>query len=231
MKEAKVCSICEIPIEENYCSRCGQHATGKTTTIINLITDFLSNLFSLEKSALGTIYKLWLNPGPIVKNYYLGYKNYYSSPSKILLYSIAIIALHLAFVNPNILGMTINIKNIKTEYFFWLMHIPVVLIVSYLTFLKNKENFSKHIISIIYISSSALIVFTIINDLIIVIVGDIIGNFVFIIYILFTFILNSRVFTKEDKKHNVIWNTLIQFGIWMFIVSIMVLVSSKITLK
>ena len=231
MKEDKICSICKITIQENYCSRCGQEASGKKTTTINLITDFLSNFFSLEKSVFATIFKLLMNPKPIVDNYYLGFKNYYSSPGKILLYSIATITLHITFVNPNVLGMVINVKNLNTQYFFWIMHLPIVLIISYLAFINNKENFSKHLISIIYISGSAFIVFTIINDLIILIAGDMLGNLAFIIFLLFTFIWNSRVFSKKDKQRYLILNTLLQLGIYIIIVLILICTTSNITLN
>ena len=94
--------------------------------------DSLANLFYLEKSVFGTILKLVQNPKHIVTNYYLGFRNYYSSPGKLLLYSVAIIALHVSFINPNVLGMVINIKNLGTQYFFWIMHLPIVLFISYL---------------------------------------------------------------------------------------------------
>ncbi len=227
MTELTVCSVCKIAIAENYCSRCGQRASGQKTTTTQLLSDLLANVFSLEKSAFATIFKILANPRHIVNNYHSGYKNYYSSPGKILLYSIAIIALHLVLVNSEILGITIEIENIKAQYIFWFMHLPIVLTVSYLTFYKLKENFSKHLISIIYISGSSLIVFTVINDILIVFADDLIGNSIFIFFIAFTFISNSRVFTKVGNVRNMFWNTLIQLGIWVSIVFLLIAGSSQ----
>jgi hypothetical protein len=70
MTKEKICSICKIPIQENYCYRCGQQVTDKKTTISSLISDFLLNIFSFEKSALATMIKILINPQPIVVNYY-----------------------------------------------------------------------------------------------------------------------------------------------------------------
>jgi hypothetical protein len=65
-----------------------------------------------------TLLKLLKNPKPIVNNYHAGFRNYHSSPGKLLLISIAITALQVTFVNPNVLGMVINVQNINTQYFF-----------------------------------------------------------------------------------------------------------------
>lgn len=230
MGEQKLCSICGIEIAEEYCTRCGQRASGKIATTANLITDFLSNFFSLERSAFATILKLLTNPAPIVNNYYLGFKNYYASPGKLLLYSIAVIALHIAFVNPNVLGMVIKVQGVNTQYFFWIMHIPVVLMVSRLAFLNKKEGFSKHLISIIYISGSALIAFILINDLIILTVGDLFGNFSYVFFLLFTFLWNSRVFTDEGRKGRLILNTLLQLGVYIMVVGALIFTTNAFSL-
>lgn len=98
MARGKICSICKIPIKENYCSKCGQKFSGKPISFLSLITDFISNFFSMEKSGFATILKILKNPKSIVDNYYLGFKNYYPSPGQLLLYGIAVVALHKNFV-------------------------------------------------------------------------------------------------------------------------------------
>ena len=231
MENTRICSVCNTPVEKNYCGQCGQRAIGKNATIASLVTDSLSNLFYLEKSVFGTILKIIQNPKAIVLNYYAGFRNYYSSPGKLLLYAVATIALHITFINSNVLGMVINIKNVSTQYFFWIMHLPIVLLISYLAFVRQIESIAKHIISVIYISSAWFILFTIIDDLIILSIGDILGNLAFIVFVLVTFIWNSRVFSKERKPIRVILNTFLQLGIYIIIVLILVLASNGVRLK
>jgi hypothetical protein len=84
---------------------------------------------------------------------------------------------------------------------------------------------------VIYISSSALIVFTILNDLLIFTVGDILGNLTFVLFLIFSFAWNSRVYTKEANRLKLILNKLLQIGIYAVIVLILVLASNNIVLK
>lgn len=223
----EICSICEIPIKENYCSRCGQKHSPKATTTVSLITDFLSNLFSLEKSGFATIYKILKNPKSIVDNYYFGFKKYYASPGKILFYGIAVVALHLNFVDNKVMGLSLHDQNINAQYLFWLILFPILLFISYITFMRIERNFSKHLISLIYIAGSLFITLTILNDLIIVILDDKLGIWAFIIFVSFVFFWNSRVFTNKKKSIYIILNTLIQIALFIGIITILVLVTTN----
>lgn len=220
--ENKICSICQIPVAENYCSRCGQKISNKPTTIISLISDFLSHIFSLEKSGLATILKILGNPQPIVNNYYNGQKNYYSSPGKILLYGMAMVALHISFVDKKVMGLSLEAQNISAQYLFWILLFPVLLFISYLTFIRIEKGLAKHLISMTYVAGSLFIGLTIINDVIILMWGDLLDAWVFILYIGLVFIWNSRVFSTQNKYSKVVVHTAVQSGIFAGILGLLI---------
>lgn len=220
MNREKTCSICKIPINENYCPICGQKLLKKPTTTILLITDFVSNFFSMERAGFATMFKILKDPKLIVDNYYLGYRNYYSSPGQILLYAIAIVALHLNFVNDNVMGVILYLQNISIQYLFWLFLFPLLFFSSYLTFVRTEKSVSKHLISLIYIASVLFISLTILNDLMIFFLGDKLGIWTFIIFVNFILFWNSRVLTTKKKLSYVILNTIIQAIVLVGIISL-----------
>jgi len=222
MMRNETCSICNIHIEENYCSRCGQRKSDTPVTIVSLIKDFVSNIFSLEKSVFATILKILINPKLIVNNYYNGYRNYHSSPGKILLYGIAVVALHTSFVDENVMGLTLESRSISAQYLFWLPLFPILLFSSFLTFIRREKGLSKHVISITYVSSSLFILITIINDAIILIWGDKLGLWAFILFVTLISLWNSRVLTMKNGYLFVVLNAVIQIIIFTGIVSLLI---------
>lgn len=228
MNKEKFCTICEVPIEINYCSRCGQTVSDKSTTTLSLISDFFSNFFSLEKSGFATIFKILSNPKPIVDNYFSGYKNYYSSPGKILLYGIACVALHVNFVSNKVMGLSLDVQNVNAQYLFWLILFPVLLFISYATFFRKEKSFSKHLISITYVATSIFIVITLFNDIIILTWGDRLGIWAFILFIAMVFFWNSRVFSNKPNSYlNLLLNTAIQLIIFTAIIGFLILKTNQ----
>lgn len=226
MKSDKICSICNIPVQEAYCGRCGQKISGKTATTSSLITDFISNFFSVERSGFATIFRVLRNPKPIVENYYIGNKNYYASPGKILLYAIAVAAIHVSFFDKKVLGISVEDDNFSAQYLFWIVLFPVLLLVSNLTFIRSERRLSKHLISIVYISSSLFIVLILINDLVAYATDSILGIWSFLTFMLLVIIWNSRVLTKGGRFRIVI-NTIVQIIIFSGIVWLLVWLTTE----
>lgn len=226
MIQNKTCSVCNISIKENYCSRCGQKISKTPTTIFSLINDLLSNFFSVEKSGFATILKILFNPKPIVNNYYNGFKNYYSSPGRILLYGIAIVALHISFVDNKVMGLTLQAQNISAQYLFWLFLFPVLTFISYVTFIRIEKGLSKHLISMTYVANSLFITITILNDVVILIWGNKFRIWAFILFILLVFFWNSRVFTNKNKLLYFAINTVIQVIIFIGIIGLLILATN-----
>ena len=228
MTKEKICSICKIPIKENFCGRCGQTLSVKPTSMMSLITDFVSNFFSLGRSGFATILKILKNPKLIVDNYYCEFKNYYASPGKVLLYGIAVVALHINFVDDKVMGLSLNAQNLNAQYLLWLQLFPILLFISYITFIRIEKSLSKHLISLIYVASSLFIALTILNDLLIIIWSDKLGIWAFIIFVSLVFFWNSRVFTIKKKNIFIILNTLIQLAIFTGIVVVLVLITNQL---
>lgn len=213
--------MCAIPIKENYCTRCGQGFTNQPTSTLSLIVDFFSNFFSLEKSGFATIFKILKNPKPIVENYYAGYRKYHASPGKIMLYGIATVALHVNFIDEEIMGLSLELDNLNKQYSFWLFLLPFLLLVSYLSFIRIEKSFSKNLISLIYIATSLFIIITIINDFIILVWDKEFHVWPLIIYIFLVFLWNSRVFTPKNKRWFILWNTIIQLALFIGIFGVL----------
>lgn len=226
MKSDKICTICHIPLQEGYCGRCGQKISGQTATTSSLITDFISNFFSVERSGFATIFKILRNPKPIVENYYAGNRNYYASPGKLLVYAIAVAALHITFFDKTILGLTVDAENVSAQYLFWLVLYPVLILVSFLAFIRSEKSLSKHLISIVYISSSLFVILIPIVDLLVYATDLKLDIWPFLVFMLSIFFWNSRVLTKRGRLHIVI-NTILQALLFSGIVSLLVSLTAE----
>ncbi len=226
MDKNNICTVCEIQIEENYCYRCGQSKSNRPTSTRFLFSDFLSNFFSLEKSGFATMLKVLLNPKLIVNNYFFGFKNYYSSPGRILLYGIAFVALHVNFVDKSVFGLSFNVENVGAQYAFWIILFPFLLISSYLTFIRKEKKFSKHIISIIYIATVMCILATVCNDLMVLLFDYNLDFVMLAIFVLVTFLWNSRVFTDDKQYLKLTLSTILQLVIFTGLVICLILVAS-----
>lgn len=222
MKEID-CSICQQPITGKYCGNCGQSHTGRTVTLFTIFYDFFSNLFSLEKSGFSTIIYTLKTPKKVIDNYYLGFRNYYLSPGKILIYGVITITLHVTLVNEKVLGLIVELEQVNAEYFFWAILFPFLILSSYATFFRTKHNFSKHIISTIYLATSIFIALTILNDILILSIGDVFKNGVFVIFSALVFGYNSIVFTR---KRTFIWfalNSIIQLIVFALLITLLLI--------
>lgn len=135
-----------------------------------------------------------------------------------MLYGIAVVALHISFVDDKVMGLSLKATNINTQYLFWLMLFPILLFISYLTFLRAEKSFSKHLISLIYVATSLFIALTILNDVIIVISDDKLAIWAFALFVSLVFLWNSRVFTTRKKYIFILLNTLIQMALFVGVV-------------
>ena len=214
-EEGVVCTICQKQVNDNHCSTCGQQIPTKKTTFTSMITDFISNVFSLERSVFAAIFKIITDPRLLIESYWDGYRKYYPSPGKMFFYALAIAALHLSYVDPLVLGLTLEIQSVKSQIAFWVLLFPLILLTSYVGFLPQKRGITPHIVSTMYLSTSFYMALTIINDLLIKTANDPLGANVFIIFIFCVFCWNSIVFTKRRKIGWLALNTLIQITIFI----------------
>ncbi|TYB76162.1 hypothetical protein [Bizionia myxarmorum] len=222
MNPEKTCSICQTAVAGNYCSHCGQKYSEKKTHTLTLLVDLVTNFFSMERSGFATILKVLKNPKSIVNNYHNGFRKYHASPGQILVYGIAVVALHVAFVTDEILGIELKLDNLAVQYAFWIFLYPFFISISYISFFRVEKSFSKHLVSLIYIATSLFIAITVVNDIIISIWGDILGGYGFVLFVALIFFWNSRVFTTRKKPIFILLNALLQIAIFAGIVALIV---------
>ena len=210
--EAKICSICKLEIHQKYCGNCGQQIGESETTMLSIVSDFFSNLLSVEKSVFACIYKLFTDPKKIVENYWNGNRKYYPSPGKMLFYSFAVAALHLTYVSDSLMGLVMedgDMSGIGPQFVFWLIILPILILSSYLTFIRKKISVTKHLISIMYLGATFFMLVIILQDVIEYFFPNTVKGGSFVIFFMTVFILNAKVFSPAGNKAKVALNTLL----------------------
>ena len=213
MIQFNACTICQNEITKKYCSNCGQKVSISDTTLKSLILDFISNLFSLEKSVFAGMMIIITNPKKIIVNYWLGHRNYYPSPSKLLVFAIAIAALHLTYVNENLLGLAFEVEGGGGQFIFWIIFFPFLSFTSYVCFYRKKYSLAKHVISIGYIASCFFMITTVVNDLLNYFSIDV-NVLAFIIFLMLVFIWNGRVFISKQNVIKIILFSFLQLFVF-----------------
>ncbi len=215
----KTCTVCKVATESNYCSNCGQLLGDRDTTMGIIVSDFFSNLFSVEKSVFACLLKLLRDPKMIVENYWKGNRKYYPSPGRLFFYSLAIAALHVAYVNPQILGFNIDFEGVASQVIFWILFLPVLVYSSFFSFWKLGLSVTKHLISIMYIATCFFMIVTVVSDSVFLISGyevELVSTFIFFLLV---FTWNARVFTLSNSNARIALNALFQFLIFLIIVA------------
>jgi hypothetical protein len=214
MENNVICIACGKQVETNYCGNCGQIMNVKESTILSLINDFFSNLFSLQNSFPAAFWKLLIAPNKVIDSYYKGYRGYYPSPGKMVLFAFAIAAFHILFIDANMWGVKLTVgKNpYSSHLFLLLMSVLLISATSYLTFIKTKIKFVKHLISATYLWGVFFTIFLIISDVILALTGkeyvEILG-----LQLLTIMIWNAIVFTRQKKPLLVLGNLMIHLVI------------------
>ncbi|MFT6815471.1 MAG: hypothetical protein ACJAZ3_001381 [Sphingobacteriales bacterium] len=219
------CSICNSEITALYCPTCGQKVTGKRTKISEVASSIISSVFNLNKGIIGNFKTLIQHPSTIVHNYFDGNRRYYYSPGQMLLLCLFVLGLHLAFVNKEILGLSISISGaaggfrvlLSPELLLLSLLLPIFSLVTYLTFFKKKYNFAEHLASALYIYSLLIVVFTIIGDVFYLITENTPTILASISFVAF-FWMSCRVFLDNCSWLRSILFTIIQLLIFALFV-------------
>lgn len=101
MKPPKhLCQSCHCLVEENakFCSICGQKKIVKPLSFRELISDFFSNLFSLDSKFFRTFSRLIFRPGNLTQEYTKGRRRLYYTPVRLFLFWLTIAFILLNFV-------------------------------------------------------------------------------------------------------------------------------------
>lgn len=198
----KNCSTVLHP-QNNYCFTCGAQVIRNRLTIKNLFSHFIETFFSYDNKFLQTLVYLFKNPKDVIDSYVNGVRKKYIAPLALFAIAITLSGIYLFILKkyfPFIfemadsyhsndisreIGNTIN--QFTTEYnsllFFAL--IPLLAFISRIVFLKNKYNFTEHLIIYFY-TMSLFSLFSIVTNLILLkFFAELLIPFIGILYFLF----------------------------------------------
>ena len=200
------------------------------TTLRSLMSDFFSNLFSLEKSIFAAMIKIISNPKELVINYWRGHRKYYPSPGKLLVYALAIAALHMTYVNGELLGLSFDLQGGGGQFLFWSIFFPFLTFTSYICFFRKKMNLAKHVVSIGYIASCFFIILTVMHDLFIYfgMVPTDSESLAFFIFLFLVFIWNGRVYTSNPNVIKVVLSFFLQLLVFCLLIGMVLGIISVI---
>ena len=226
MENNRNCTICETPIKIKFCEKCGQKKGHKESTILSLIADIFSSIFSLQNSVPKTFQTLLIAPNKIIDNYAKGHRGFYPSPGKMILFAFAITAIHSLTVSSDLLGMSITVANNQDSGHIILLFITVLLITgtSYLTFIRSKIKLAKHIISTLYLWSTFFTIFLIASDLFLLLF-DLDLSEIFLAFLFISILIwNTIVFTRKKKPLIILGNLVIHLVLIAIIIPLLILI-------
>ena len=157
-------------------------------------------------------------------------RNYYYSPVKMLTLALFVIGIHVVFVNKDILGVSVNMNGVSKEMsvifspqvFFITLMLPLISVVTYITYFKQKHNVLEHITSVTYLFAFWAVVITIFWDLLEFVLGDPDSLGAFVLFTLCLFIWTARIFTRSVKWYRIVINTLAEFFIFCLLIASLV---------
>lgn len=204
--DMKQCTICNIEVEERFCTRCGQKVTGKRVNLIDLFAALFNGLFSLERGIFGNLKMLVLKPEFVAQNYWKGNRKYYFSPGQMIFYALFVIGLHVTFVDPYFLGIDIVIEGVEgslkalltPQVFFFLGTLPLYALITFATFFKWNRNFLEHVIADAYSFSISIILSILISD-VLHILADVDLGFGIVLFLLTLYVWSTRIFIPHKR--------------------------------
>lgn len=242
---ANTCLNCDYSINENFCSNCGQKRFKRIDK--KYVTDELQYLLiHTNKGFLYTIKKLVKNPGKTAREFINGNRvNHY----KPILLTFVLSGIS-AFITFKIIGLEkilrevlssnhLNSKfmndytTITSSYssIFMLCLIPVFACVTWLAFLKWKNNYYEHVVMNAYILST----YTLINIVFLYPILYILRHSNYILYAInlssitvpFILLWFFRGFYPDKPLKQIIWRVLASLGLvvaFLFVLTIIVMI-------
>lgn len=229
------CSVCNIKSEFKFCGNCGQSIVRKPTTFLTIVKDLTSNISNLERSVFYTIFTIVKNPKTVVDNYNNGFRNYFQSPSRLLIYVAALAVLFFKFVSPNFLGSNIMAENVEDSAFlskivFGILYLVGLSLASFILYFKNTKQLAHHFIGIIYIFSTFYLLFTTFFCLVEMIYPNSniseTGNTIMILIIC---VWNARLRSKSNHWFRITTNTIMHYVLLYLVVGVIILLANEIT--
>ena len=161
-KPASACTICGTELRGPFCHQCGQKRTGNRLRLGTVFQDFISNLLSLERSGFATLVHMLRQPVRVIHNYWAGNRGYYQSPSRIIVYAVLFIGLHIYWHDNLIFGLAFTDS---PKGFFLVVFLTLFTLSSMLAY-PGKGSLAEHIVSVIYLFGTWSVVLIILYELV-----------------------------------------------------------------
>lgn len=161
-----LCSNCKSEIEKNYCSDCGQFYNPNRLNAAGFVSDFVDTFFALHKSYWLNLKHLFLRPRFVVENYWNGYRNFYFSPNRMLLFTTLLIALYLYFFKNTFLGIEFQMKSfpwLGVQFFITALLLFFFILSTMITYYRKGKNLFEHLALNAYIFSIVTSIFLILS--------------------------------------------------------------------
>ena len=199
----RICSVCELPMEGSYCSKCGQRYTGKRVSQSTVLQDMLDNLYGLDKSLLGNLKLAVQNPQFLVQNFWSGFRNHYMGPGRVLVITALALVLNFIVTKESFLLITIGTEQVGQQFVFLFVFLFLFCLSSYVAyFWPWKKNFAEHVVLNIYTVGLWTILFTplsILGGLLEDPAAEYFNTTSFILYAALILIWNARVFPNQSR--------------------------------
>lgn len=139
------CPVCNIRIDNNYCSQCGIYNTGKKLALSNLISQIFSSIWNLDNALLRTLKQFFLDPNVIITQYTSGYRRYYMDPVRLLLLALFVSGLKIYLDGENLFFIELTLENgIDQELIALGTRLTFFTIFSIVIFSEYKYSFIEH---------------------------------------------------------------------------------------
>jgi hypothetical protein len=217
------CKNCQTHLVEksDYCHHCGAKVIRNRLTLKNLFSHFVETFFSYDNSFLKTIVNLLKNPKDVIESYVNGVRKKYIAPLAFFAIAITVSGIYLFILKkyfPNFFEIAESfytddvskdigkkITEFTTEFNSLLnfLLIPLFALLSRIVFLKNKYNFTEHLVIYFYTLSLFSMVSVLVNLIMLLFFSNYLLAFSGVLYSLFfiyqCYVL-KKVFTLSYKQ-------------------------------
>lgn len=218
------CPNCNTDFPTRFCPNCGTEYQEKRLTTLSLIKDSISTIISLDKSFFRQIHLMFTNPGKIVNDYRNGFRRYYISPLRMLFIATLFLSGSFLITKGNFLGLTVIIsedtKYISQGFVIFALFLPLIILSTWITYIREKWNFAESTVLAIYNSSFWIILFSIIAIPLYYFLQDM-GILFQPVFIFFILLWNTRAFKMSLWRRIVyVFINYLLFGILIAIIFI-----------
>lgn len=197
------CLNCHKKLEGNFCSNCGQPADTHRINAAYFVHELPHSVLHVDKGLFYTFGQLLKDPGGMLAGYLQGKRAKHFKPLAYVLMLSAVSAL-MAHWNINLLrylqeqrnGVAVNVsENLFTKYqsLFILLMIPIVSMITWLVFRKNRFSFWEHMLMNTFLAAQLNVLVILLH--IVILIKFLITGSLQVPYVLFTTVFMTGFMT------------------------------------